>query len=62
MDILMNFLTGVLNQLQAPVLAFLIAGMIVAAFNSKLRIPEQIHQFCIFMLLMARLDLKVVLQ
>ncbi|MCL0077791.1 sodium-dependent bicarbonate transport family permease [Peptococcaceae bacterium] len=53
MDILMNFLTGVLNQLQAPVLAFLIAGMLVAAFNSKLRIPEQIHQFCIFMLLMA---------
>ncbi len=48
----MDFFGGFLHQLQQPVLAFLIAGMVIAAFNSKLRIPDAIYHFAVFMLLM----------
>jgi hypothetical protein len=57
MEVLFEFFDGFIAQLQKPVLAFLIAGMVVAAFNSKLRIPEAIYQFCVFILLM-RIGLK----
>ena len=57
MEIFFDFLTRFVDQLQKPVLAFLLAGMAVSAFNSKLRIPEPIYQFCVFMLLM-RIGLK----
>lgn len=57
MEILLGFFSGFVTQLQKPVLAFLLAGMIIAAFNSKLRIPEAVYQFCVFMLLM-RIGLK----
>lgn len=40
------------EQLQQPVLAFLLVGMAASAVNSSLRIPGAIYQFCIFMLLM----------
>ncbi len=47
-----EFFGGFLNQLQEPVLAFLIGGMVIAAFNSKLKIPDAIYHFAVFMLLM----------
>lgn len=52
MEILLEFLNRFIEQLQKPVLAFLIAGMLISAFNSKFRIPEAIYQFAVFMLLM----------
>lgn len=47
----MEFFKLFITQLQNPVLAFLVIGMIVSALNSKLRIPEAIYQFCVFVLL-----------
>ena len=52
MDVLMEFFNKFIIQLQSPVLGFLIGGALVAAFNSKLRIPDAIYQFIVFMLLM----------
>ncbi len=52
MDILADFLLRLVAQFQSPSLAFLIGGFLVAAFGSKLQIPDQIYQFCVFMLLM----------
>lgn len=49
---MIEILSGIVAQLQSPTLAFLLAGMLVAAFNTKLRIPDAIYQFCVFMLLM----------
>ncbi len=57
MEILLEFFNRFIAQVQSPTLAFLIAGMVIAAFNSKLRIPDAIYQFCVFMLLM-RIGLK----
>jgi len=57
MELLLEFFSGFIAQFQEPTLAFLIAGMVIAAVNSKLRIPESIYQFCVFMLLM-RIGLK----
>ena len=57
MELLLDFLARFLAQLQAPVLAFLLAGMLISAVNSKFRMPEAIYQFCVFMLLM-RIGLK----
>lgn len=47
----MEFLSLFFNQLQNPILAFLLIGMVVSALNSRLRIPEAIYQFCVFVLL-----------
>ncbi|MCE8007234.1 MAG: sodium-dependent bicarbonate transport family permease [Aestuariivita sp.] len=52
MDILADFLLRLVAQFQSPSLAFLIGGFLVAAFGSKLQIPDSIYQFCVFMLLM----------
>lgn len=52
MEILLEFFDRFINQLQSPVLSFLLAGMVIAAFNSKLRIPDAIYQLCVFILLM----------
>ncbi|MDJ0680950.1 MAG: sodium-dependent bicarbonate transport family permease [Xenococcaceae cyanobacterium MO_167.B52] len=51
MDFLSNFLTLFLDKLQSPTLGFLIGGMVVAAVNSRLQIPEPIYKFIVFMLL-----------
>lgn len=52
----MNFIHHLIDQfvfqLQSPSLAFLIAGVLIAALGSKLEIPKQIYQFVVFMLLM----------
>ncbi|GGA52104.1 sodium-dependent bicarbonate transport family permease [Okeania sp. KiyG1] len=51
MDFLSDFLTLFLGKLQSPTLGFLIGGMIVAAVNSRLQIPDSIYKFIVFMLL-----------
>ena len=51
MDFLSDFLTLFLGKLQSPTLGFLIGGMIVAALNSRLAIPDAIYKFIVFMLL-----------
>ena len=52
MDFLSDFLTRFLAQLQSPTLGFLIGGMVVAAVNSRLAIPDAIYKFIVFMLLL----------
>ncbi len=52
MDFLSDFLTRFLAQLQSPTLGFLIGGMVIAAVNSRLQIPDAIYKFIVFMLLM----------
>ena len=51
MDFASDFLTLFLAKLQSPTLGFLIGGMVVAAVNSRLTIPEAIYNFIVFMLL-----------
>ena len=57
MEFLADFLFKLLSQFQSPALAFLIGGMLIAASGSKLKIPDAIYQFCVFMLLM-RIGMK----
>ena len=52
MDFLSDFLTLFLDKLQSPTLGFLIGGMVVAAVDSRLQIPDPIYKFIVFMLLM----------
>ena len=52
MDLVLDFLVRFLTQFQSPSLAFLIGGILLAAFGSKLEIPDAIYKFCVFMLLM----------
>ncbi len=51
MEFLSDFLTRFADKLQSPTLGFLIGGMIVAALNSRLQIPDSIYKFIVFMLL-----------
>ena len=51
MDFFSDFLTLFLGKLQSPTLGFLIGGMVVAAVNSRLTIPDPIYKFIVFMLL-----------
>ncbi|MEL7408992.1 MAG: sodium-dependent bicarbonate transport family permease [Cyanobacteria bacterium J06558_2] len=51
MDFLSEFLVRFLAKLQSPTLGFLIGGMVVAAVNSRLQIPDAIYKFIVFMLL-----------
>jgi len=50
-NFLSDFFTLFLGKLQSPTLGFLIGGMIVAAVNSRLQIPDSIYKFVVFMLL-----------
>ncbi len=52
MDIVADILSGLLSQFQKPTLAFLLGGMALAAFGSKLEIPEPVYKFIVFLLLM----------
>ncbi|MDJ0578773.1 sodium-dependent bicarbonate transport family permease [Crocosphaera sp.] len=51
MDFLSDFVTLFLGKLQSPTLGFLIGGMVVAAVNSRLQIPDAVYKFIVFMLL-----------
>ena len=52
MDLILDFLSRFIAQLQSPTLSFLIGGALVAALGSKLSIPGPIYQFVVFVLLM----------
>ncbi|MEJ6390242.1 sodium-dependent bicarbonate transport family permease [Gymnodinialimonas ulvae] len=49
---LIDIATTIVEQMQKPTLAFLIGGMALAAFGSKLEIPEPVYKFIVFLLLM----------
>lgn len=51
MEFFLEFVSKLVSQFQTPTLAFLIGGMVIAAFRSKLSIPDAIYQFIVFMLL-----------
>ncbi|AFY72071.1 protein of unknown function DUF897 (plasmid) [Thalassoporum mexicanum PCC 7367] len=51
MDFLSDFFIRFVAKLQSPTLGFLIGGMFIAAFNSRLQIPDAIYKFIVFMLL-----------
>ncbi|MDY7012060.1 MAG: sodium-dependent bicarbonate transport family permease [Cyanobacteriota bacterium] len=51
MDFLSDFFTLFLDKLQSPTLGFLIGGMVVAAVDSRLQIPDAVYKFIVFMLL-----------
>ncbi|ASC69552.1 putative transporter protein [Halomicronema hongdechloris C2206] len=52
MDFLADFLTRFVDKLQSPTLGFLIGGMVIAALNSRLAIPDAVYKFIVFMLLL----------
>lgn len=52
MDFFLDFFSRLLTQFQSPTLGFLIGGMLIAAFGSRLTIPDAIYKFIVFMLLM----------
>lgn len=52
MDILLTIAGTVLEQLQKPTLAFLIAGMMLAALGSRFEIPDPVYKFIVVLLLL----------
>lgn len=52
MDVILSIASTVLEQLQKPTLAFLIAGMVLAAFGSKFEVPEPVYKFIVILLLL----------
>ncbi|MEM6409546.1 MAG: sodium-dependent bicarbonate transport family permease [Pseudomonadota bacterium] len=52
MDAVLMILNTVLDQLQKPTLAFLIAGMMLAALGSKFEVPEPVYKFIVIVLLL----------
>ncbi|MGJ8582482.1 MAG: sodium-dependent bicarbonate transport family permease [Marinosulfonomonas sp.] len=52
MDILTHILFTVVDQLQKPTLAFLIAGMLLASLGSKFEVPEPVYKFIVLVLLL----------
>ncbi|WGH78269.1 sodium-dependent bicarbonate transport family permease [Jannaschia ovalis] len=52
MDILLGIAATILEQLQKPTLAFLIAGMVLAAAGSKLAVPDPAYKLIVMLLLL----------
>lgn len=52
MDIILTIASTVLEQLQKPTLAFLIAGMMLAALGSRFEVPEPVYKFIVILLLL----------
>lgn len=52
MDILFAIGATIVEQLQKPTLAFLIAGMMLASLGSKFEIPEPVYKFIVILLLL----------
>jgi uncharacterized protein len=52
MDIPIAIAATVIAQMQQPTLAFLIAGMLLAAVGSKFEIPEPVYKFIVILLLL----------
>ena len=53
MELIIDFASKFLSQLRSPTLAFLLGGIAIGAFKSRLQIPQPIYQFVTFMLLMS---------
>ena len=52
MNALLDFAGQFLSQFQSPTLSFLMGGALLAAFGSKLTIPNPVYQFVVFVLLL----------
>lgn len=52
MDFFVTIASTIVEQLQKPTLAFLIAGMMLAALGSKFEIPEPVYKFIVILLLL----------
>lgn len=52
MDVIVTIASTALEQMQKPTLAFLIAGMMLAALGSKFEIPEPVYKFIVILLLL----------
>ena len=52
MDLIVTIASVMLEQLQKPTLAFLIAGMMLAALGSKFEIPDPVYKFIVILLLL----------
>lgn len=52
MDIIVTIAASFVEQLQKPTLAFLIAGMLLAALGSKFEIPDPVYKFIVILLLL----------
>tara|TARA_Y100001937_G_scaffold23899_1_gene34089 strand:- start:91657 stop:92658 length:1002 start_codon:yes stop_codon:yes gene_type:complete len=52
-ELIIDFASKFLSQLRSPTLAFLLGGIAIGAFKSRLQIPQPIYQFVTFMLLMS---------
>ncbi|MEL7429621.1 MAG: sodium-dependent bicarbonate transport family permease [Pseudomonadota bacterium] len=52
MEILIDIASTIASQFQKPTLAFLIGGMLLAAFGSKLEVPEPVYKFIVMLLLL----------
>jgi hypothetical protein len=57
MEFLIAFFERFIGQLQSPTVSFLLLGLLLASVGTKLRIPQAIFDFCVFMLLM-RIGIK----
>ncbi|MEL7012636.1 MAG: sodium-dependent bicarbonate transport family permease [Pseudomonadota bacterium] len=52
MDVILDILGTMVGQLQKPTLAFLIAGMVLAALGSKIEVPKPVYSFIVMVLLL----------
>ena len=52
MDTILTIANTLIEQVQKPTLAFLIAGMLLAALGSKLEIPDPVYKFIVALLLL----------
>lgn len=52
MDFVITIASTIVEQLQKPTLAFLIAGMMLAALGSKFEIPQPVYRFIVILLLL----------
>jgi len=52
MEFIIDIAATMLAQFQKPTLAFLIGGMLIAAFGSKFEIPEPVYKFVVILLLL----------
>ncbi len=52
MDMIIDFAGTLIEQFQKPTLAFLIAGMMLAALGSRFAVPEPVYKFIVTLLLL----------
>ncbi|PXW66330.1 hypothetical protein C7964_11061 [Loktanella sp. PT4BL] len=52
MEIIVTIAGSFVEQLQKPTLAFLIAGMLLAALGSKFEVPDPVYKFIVILLLL----------